>query len=174
MKSIKAGWTLTALAAALLAGPVMAQSGNATSSTSVGAGTSGSVSSSPSTNSAIGASASTSGNTSLGTSGVATSPRLGGSVTATGIAPADGSQPGAALSSSGGAGATVGSGTGGSVSSGTGVAVTPGTAGSTTYVMGSGAAPSANASGTVVTSAWVNMPPNVEGRPDFQRWMRLR
>jgi len=67
---------------------------------------------------------------------------------------------------------TIQSGTGIAVTSGTGLAVTPGTASaSSTTVMGG---PAVVTSTTTTLRTWPELPPNVEARADFQRWLRLK
>ena len=78
----------------------------------------------------------------------------------------------------GGAG-KVAAGTGSTVTSGTGVAVTTGTAPSTTIVTPAGTTvmgvgPALTHTTTVSARTWPEMPPNVEGRSDFRRWMSLK
>ncbi|MBI5279812.1 MAG: hypothetical protein HY854_25495 [Burkholderiales bacterium] len=67
---------------------------------------------------------------------------------------------------------------GAGVTSGTGMEVSQGTAPATiatpagTAVMGVGPAPTTIA--TTSARTWPEMPPNVESRKDFQRWLKLR
>jgi hypothetical protein len=143
--------TMTALVAAMIAaGPAFAQTGTS------GAG--GAASASGTTSA---------GTSAAGTTGVATGTPAGSTTTATGIKPADGSNPKAEAMS----GAT------GTVAPGDRVLAAPAATVVTpapATVLGAAPAGTTVRQTTIVSRHWVNVPANVEARGDFQRWMALR